>query len=53
MKMDIAYVKHHIFTTEVFFTQMFTAFWLIVAVPISIKLWKPKLVADQGTAKVD
>lgn len=39
--MDIAYVQHQIFSTEVFYTLMFTAFWLNVCVPISIKLWKP------------
>jgi len=46
--MDIAYVQNDIFTTEVFYTLMFTAFWLNVAVPISIKLWKPYFVAAQG-----
>ncbi len=45
--MDIAYVQNDIFTTEVFYTLMFTAFWLNVAVPISIKLWKPYFVAAQ------
>ncbi|MEZ0151829.1 MAG: cation:proton antiporter [Candidatus Reddybacter sp.] len=46
--MDIAYVKQQIFTTEVFYTLMFTAFWLNVAVPISIKLWKPRFLAAQA-----
>ncbi|MBV1930876.1 MAG: cation:proton antiporter [Porticoccaceae bacterium] len=45
--MDIAYVQNDIFTTEVFYTLMFTAFWLNVAVPISIKLWKPYFIAAQ------
>jgi Na+:H+ antiporter len=40
--MDIAYVQHHIFTDEVFYTLMFTAFWLNVAVPLSIRWWKFK-----------
>ncbi len=38
--MDIAYVQHHIFTDEVFYTLMFTAFWLNVAVPLTIRWWK-------------
>ncbi len=39
--MDIAYVQHQIFSDEVFYTLMFTAFWLNLAVPLSIKWWKP------------
>jgi Kef-type K+ transport system membrane component KefB len=39
--MDIAYVENSILTTEAFYTLMFTAFWLNVAVPITIALWKP------------
>ncbi len=39
--MDIAYVQNQIFSTEVFYTLMFTAFWLNVCVPVTIKLWKP------------
>jgi Kef-type K+ transport system membrane component KefB len=39
--MDIAYVQNAIFSTEVFYTLMFTCFWLNVAVPITITLWKP------------
>ncbi len=38
--MDIAYVQHAIFTDEVFYTLMFTAFWLNVAVPLCIRGWK-------------
>ncbi|MCF6767008.1 cation:proton antiporter [Thiotrichales bacterium 19S11-10] len=37
--MDIAYVQNQIFSTEVFYTLMITAFFLNIAVPISIKLW--------------
>ena len=48
--MDIAYVQNDIFTTEVFYTLMFTAFWLNVAVPITIKLWKPYYLAAQDKA---
>ncbi|HBR69366.1 MAG TPA: cation:proton antiporter [Rhodospirillaceae bacterium] len=39
--MEIAYTEKSIFTREVFYTLMFTAFWLNVSVPILIKLWKP------------
>lgn len=41
--MDIAYVQHQIMTTEVFYTLMCTAFWLNVAVPITINLWKRRV----------
>lgn len=39
--LDIAYVQHHILSTEAFYTLMLTAFWMNVAVPISIRFWKP------------
>lgn len=39
--MDIAYVQSQILNREAFYTLMFTAFWLNVAVPIAIRLWKP------------
>jgi Kef-type K+ transport system membrane component KefB len=39
--MDIAYVQNAILTTEAFYTLMFTAFWLNIAVPVTITLWKP------------
>jgi Kef-type K+ transport system membrane component KefB len=38
--MDIAYVEYQILSTEAFYTLMFTAFWLNVAVPLSIAWWK-------------
>ncbi len=38
--MDIGYVQHHIFTDEVFYTLMFTAFWLNISVPLTIRWWK-------------
>ena len=47
--MDIAYVQNNIFSTEVFYTLMFTAFWLNVAVPVTITLWKPRY--DQAQKK--
>jgi Kef-type K+ transport system membrane component KefB len=43
--MNIAYIQYQIFTTEVFYTLMFTAFWLNLAVPLAIKLWKPRFQA--------
>lgn len=39
--MDIAYIQNNILSTEAFYTLMFTAFWLNVAVPVTITLWKP------------
>ena len=39
--MDIAYVQYGIFTHEVFYTLMFTIFWLNVAVPVTIRFWHP------------
>ena len=38
--MDIAYVQNSILSTEAFYTLMFTAFWLNVAVPITLTWWK-------------
>ncbi|MBT4522671.1 MAG: cation:proton antiporter [Halieaceae bacterium] len=37
---DIAYTQHNILTTEAFYTLMIGAFWLNLAVPVSIALWK-------------
>ncbi len=38
---DIGYVHNKIFTSEVFYTLMFTTFILNILVPISIRLWAP------------
>ncbi len=58
--MDMAYIENQILSTEAFYTLMFTAFWLNVAVPVGIRWWKPyyngekrspfsqKPVEDQG-----
>jgi Kef-type K+ transport system membrane component KefB len=43
--MDIAYVQNAIISQEAFYTLMFTAFILNVAVPVSIRLWKPYYMA--------
>ncbi len=45
--MDIGYVQNSILTTDAFYTLMVTAFILNVAVPISIKLWKPYFEGDR------
>ena len=39
--MDIAYVQNNILTEEMFYTLMFTAFWLNVSVPLTIRWWEP------------
>ena len=39
--MDLAYVQNHIFSDEVFYTLMFTIFWMNVSVPVTIRLWNP------------
>jgi Kef-type K+ transport system membrane component KefB len=39
--MGIAYVENPILTTEAFYTLMFAIFWLNVAVPVTLTLWKP------------
>ncbi len=39
--MDIAYVQNKILHTEAFFTLMMTAFCLSIAVPLTIRWWRP------------
>jgi Kef-type K+ transport system membrane component KefB len=45
--MDIAYVQNQILPTEAFFTLMITAFFLNVAVPLTINWWKPAYEAAE------
>ncbi|MCU7827996.1 MAG: cation:proton antiporter [Candidatus Thiodiazotropha sp. (ex Myrtea sp. 'scaly one' KF741663)] len=45
--MDIAYVQNSILSTEAFYTLMFTAFWLNVAVPLTIRWWKPYYAGEK------
>jgi len=45
--MDIAYVQNKILSDDAFYTLMFTAFWLNIAVPLSIRWWKPYYVKEQ------
>ena len=46
--MNIAFVQYDIFTNEVFYTLMITAFLLNIAVPLTIKFWKIKF-GEEGT----
>lgn len=46
--LDIAYVRSKIISTEVFYTLMLTAFWLNVAVPVSISWWKPYFAGERS-----
>lgn len=39
--MDIAYVQHNILHDEAFYTLMLTAFFLNIAVPVTIAWWRP------------
>ena len=48
---DIAYVQNAIINTEAFYTPMFTAFWLNIAVPITISLWKPYYMKRELSAE--
>ena len=43
--MDIAYTQRQIINKEMFYTLMATAFCLNVAVPLTIRWWKPRLAA--------
>lgn len=45
--MDIGYVHNSIFTREVFYTLMFTAFALNVLVPLCIRFWTPYFNASR------
>ncbi|RZV40111.1 MAG: cation:proton antiporter [Acidimicrobiales bacterium] len=45
---DIAYVQQKIISTELFYTLMLTAFWLNVAVPVSIAWWKPYFIGEKS-----
>lgn len=46
--LDIGYVQNSIFTTSAFYTLMFTAFWLNISVPVTIKLWKPYFIGSKN-----
>lgn len=38
--LNIGYIQYAIFSQEIFYTLMFTIFWLNLSVPITIKCWK-------------
>ena len=44
---NIAYTQYGIFTDAVFYTLMFTIFWLNVAVPLAIKFWRPYYAGEK------
>jgi Kef-type K+ transport system membrane component KefB len=46
---DIAYVQNHILNTEAFYVLMFSAFWLNIAVPVSIRLWTARYGENETT----
>lgn len=46
--LDIGYVQNAIFTSSAFYTLMFTAFWLNVSVPVTIKWWKPYFQGEKS-----
>jgi Kef-type K+ transport system membrane component KefB len=51
--MDIAFTQEQIINDEMFYTLMFTAFFLNVLVPVTIRLWKPRFMAEaQATPPV-
>jgi Na+:H+ antiporter len=40
--LDIAFVQHHIISTEAFYTLMITTFLLNISVPLTIRWWKSR-----------
>ncbi len=51
--MDIAYVQNKIIPTDAFYTLMITAFFLNIAVPVTIKLWKPVYERDLAQSNLN
>jgi len=49
--MDIGYVHNPIFTDEVFYTLMFTAFSLNILVPLCIRFWAPYFKAARDSTE--
>lgn len=49
--MDIGYIHNSIFTNEVFYTLMFTAFSLNILVPLCIRFWTPYFNASRSHNK--
>jgi Kef-type K+ transport system membrane component KefB len=44
--LDIAYIEHDIINKEDFYTLMFTAFWLNITLPLTIRFLKPYYVEN-------
>lgn len=40
--LNIAYVQHHIISTDAFYTLMLTAFMMNISVPLTIRWWKSR-----------
>jgi Kef-type K+ transport system membrane component KefB len=51
--LSIAYVQNSIITKEVFYTVMLAATLLNIAVPVTIRWWKPRLAASMADAGDD
>ena len=47
--LDIAYVQKQILSPAAFYTLMLSAFWLNLAVPLTIRFWKPRYEASRST----
>jgi len=45
--LDICYIEHQIFTTEMFYSLTFAAMFMNISVPITISLFKPYYVGDK------
>lgn len=51
--MDIAYIENNIITDEMFYTLMCTAFLLNLAVPLTIRWWKPHFDKQLASAALN
>ena len=45
--LDICYIEHNIFTTEMFYSLTFAAMFMNISVPITISLFKPYYVGEK------
>jgi Kef-type K+ transport system membrane component KefB len=45
--LDICYIEHQIFTTEMFYSLTFAAMFMNISVPITISLFKPYYVGEK------
>jgi hypothetical protein len=51
--MEIAHVQNQIISEDMFYTLMATAFFLNVAVPLTIRWWKPHFMAATQRSSVN